>query len=299
MHDPTAPLAPARIVTYEHEGAELPLYWLEMNGKKEKMALLRTSRESSAFVNPVTNDTFEWQGKWRTLSPVWKAEFKVTNFIDAWNSINFLRLLFNTGRYVILGTFGMILSSSLVAYGFSRFNFPFKNFFFLVILATLILPPQVTMIPRYVFFKNLGLVGTWWPIILPHFFANAWNIFLLRQFFMGIPREMDDAAKIDGAGPIRIYFSIILPQAAPALVAAGLFHFFYCWNDFFDPLIYLVGHPEKFPVSIGLNAFQGMHWIDVPLVQAASLLALLVPLIVFIICQRVFMQGVVVTGVDK
>ena len=132
------------------------------------------------------------------------------------------------------------LSGIVVAYGFARFRFPFKNVLFIILIATIILPFQVTLIPPYVIFTKLGWNGTWLPLIVPHFFANAYNVFLLRQYFMSIPRDLDEAAMIDGASPFRILRSIIVPLSVPAIVAVSLFHFFFAWNDFFVPLLYLV-----------------------------------------------------------
>ena len=128
-------------------------------------------------------------------------------------------------------------SAVCVAYGFSRFRFPGRNGLFLLMLATIILPFQVTLIPQYAVFLQLGWVGTWLPLIVPHFFSNAYNVFLLRQYFLTIPRELDEAAMIDGAGSFRILRSVIIPQAKAAIVAVSLFHFFWAWNEFFLPLV--------------------------------------------------------------
>ena len=160
---------------------------------------------------------------------------KIENFATAWEQLNFPRLLFNTAAIAVLSTIGAVVSSSVVAYGFSRFRFPGRNPV-PVLLATIILPLQVTLIPQYVVFTRLGWTGTWLPLIVPHFFANAYNVFLLRQYFLTIPRDLDEAAMIDGAGPFRILRSVIMPQAMPAIVAVTLFHFFFAWNDFFLPL---------------------------------------------------------------
>jgi multiple sugar transport system permease protein len=157
--------------------------------------------------------------------------------------------------YAIITTFGAVMSASFVAYGFARFRIPGKNILFMLMLSTVILPGAVTLIPTYFVFLKLGWVGTWLPLIVPAFFSWGTNVFLLRQFFMSIPRELDEAAMLDGAGPFRIFFSIILPQSVPALTAVGLFHFFFAWNDFFGPLIYLAGNPDLFPITVGLTAF--------------------------------------------
>ena len=157
----------------------------------------------------------------------------------------------------------------------------------------------VTLIPTYFLFLKLGWVGTWLPLIVPAFFSWGTNVFLIRQFIMTIPRELDEAAMIDGANPLEIFIKVILPQSTPALTAVALFHFFYAWNDFFGPLIYLTGHPEKFPITVGLTAFNTLYAQSNNLIQAASLISSIIPVIVFFFAQRIFMQGVVITGVEK
>jgi multiple sugar transport system permease protein len=198
-----------------------------------------------------------------------------------------------------VSTVGAVLSSVCVAYGFSRFRFPGRNGLFLVLLSTIILPLQVTLIPTFAVYAALGWVGTWLPLIVPHFFANAYNVFLLRQYFLTIPRELDEAAMIDGAGPFRILRSVVVPQARAAIVAVSLFHFFWAWNEFFLPLIYLQGDRELQPLSVGIAEFNGAYSTEPTLIQAAAVMALVIPVVVFFLAQRAFMRGVVITGVDK
>ncbi len=169
----------------------------------------------------------------------------------------------------------------------------------MLMLSTVILPSSVTLIPTYFIFLQIGWVGTWLPLIVPAFFSWGTNVFLMRQFFMSIPRELDEAAMIDGASPFRVFVSIILPQSIPALTAVGLFHFFYAWNDFFGPLIYLAGNPDKYPISVGLTAFNQLYSQQTNMIQAASIISAIIPVIIFIFAQRAFMQGVVITGVEK
>jgi len=227
------------------------------------------------------------------LAPQW------SNIPEAWTKIKFPTLLFNTLVYAVVTTFGTVLSASLVAYGFARFRIPRKNVLFILMLSTVILPNAVTLIPTYFVWLQLGLVGTWWPLIIPAFFSWGTNVFLLRQFFMTIPRELDEAAMMDGASPFRIFLSIIIPQSVSALTAVALFHFFYAWNDFFGPMIYLAGHPEKFPITVGLTAFNNLYTQYANLIQAASMVSAVIPVLVFFFAQRAFMQGVVITGVEK
>jgi multiple sugar transport system permease protein len=242
---------------------------------------------------------FEWDGQWRQLERAWTSNPQWGNFQEAWTTVKFPTLLKNTFVYAFITTFGAVFSSALVAYGFSRFRIPGKGILFMLMLSTVILPGAVTLIPTYFVFLKLGWVGTWLPLIVPAFFSWGTNVFLLRQFFMSIPRDLDEAAMIDGASPIRVFFSVILPLSGPALTAVGLFHFFWAWNDFFGPLIYLAGNPDKFPITVGLTAFNNLYSQSTNLIQAASLVSAVIPVIIFFIAQRQFMQGVVITGVEK
>jgi multiple sugar transport system permease protein len=188
----------------------------------------------------------------------------------------------------------------MVAYGFARFRFPFKNVLLIVLISTIILPPAVTLVPTYAFFiRVLGWGGSWLPLIVPQMFGNAYNVFLLRQYFLTIPREMEEAARIDGAGPIRTFISVILPQAIPALTAVALFHFFFAWNDFFGPLIYLAGNRQANPITVGLTEFNGLYSSQSELILAAAIISMVLPLVIFFLAQKVFIQGIVITGVDK
>ncbi len=297
-----APWWPAAEGTLNYEGKDYEIYSVPMeDGTVRELALYKKGRKVSEFVDPQNPEAgpFEWEGQWRQLERVWSFSPQWSNFIRAWDTVNFPRLLWNTFVYASITTFGAVFSSALVAYGFSRFRIPGKGILFMLMLSTVILPSAVTLIPTYFVFLKLGWVGTWLPLIIPAFFSWGTNTFLLRQFFMAIPRELDEAAMIDGASPFRIFISIILPTSGPALTAVGLFHFFWAWNDFFGPLIYLAGNPDKFPITVGLTAFNNLYSQSTNLIQAASLISAVIPVIIFFLAQKQFMQGVVVTGVEK
>lgn len=296
-----APLWPATEGQFTYEGKNYDIYSVPVDGENRDLALVVKGRSRSSFIDPenVEAGLIEWEGVWRQLERTWEFDAQWENFVKAWDTINFPRLLRNTVMYAAITTFGAVMSAALVAYGFARFRIPKKNVLFMLMLSTVILPGAVTLIPTYFVFLRLGWVGTWLPLIVPAFFSWGTNVFLLRQFFMTIARELDEAAMIDGAGPFRIFVSVILPQSVPALTAVGLFHFFYAWNDFFGPLIYLAGNPEKFPITVGLTAFNNLYTQSTNLIQAASLISAVIPIIVFFLAQRVFMQGVVITGVEK
>ncbi len=296
-----APWWPAEPDTLTYEGKDYDIYMVPIDGEEKPMAMYKKGRKVSQFIDPDNPQAgpIEWEGNWRKLERSWTWAPQWQNYKEAWNAIDFATLLRNTLMYALITTFGAVLSASLVAYGFARFRIPGKGVLFMLMLSTVILPGAVTLIPTYFVFLKLGWVGTWLPLIVPAFFSWGTNVFLLRQFFMSIPRDLDEAAMIDGASPLRIFFSVILPMSTPALTAVGLFHFFWAWNDFFGPLIYLAGHPEKFPITVGLTAFNNLYSQSTNLIQAAAMISSVIPLIVFFLAQRVFMQGVVITGVEK
>ncbi len=296
-----APIYPASPVMGTYQGESYPIYEVPIDGTTRNLMLVVPGRESSTFVDPgdPTAAPIDWTGRWRTLSQAWTFAPDTANFTTAWSQLNFPRLLFNTAAIAILSTLAAVISSALVAYGFARFRFPGKNMLFIILIATIILPFQATLIPTYIIFTKLGWNGTWLPLIVPHLFANAFNVFLLRQYFMSIPRELDEAAMIDGASPFRVLRSVILPLSVPAVVAVTLFHFFFSWNDFFVPLLYLSGKPELQTLPIGIQQYNALYVSQPTLIQAAALMTMVVPVVMFFLAQRSFMRTVVVTGVDK
>ncbi|MCG8569674.1 MAG: carbohydrate ABC transporter permease [Spirochaetes bacterium] len=296
-----APILPSKEKQFKYKGRNYIIYQVPVAGSVHQWALVKKGKSASLFIDPDNLDKGlqEWEGNWRTLKPLWKYHFQWSNYKLAFEKSHFFLLLRNTLMYAILSTFGMIGSSALVAYGFARFQIPFKNLLFTLVLATIILPKAVTMIPLYTIFYKIGWIGTWLPLIVPAFFANGYNVFLLRQFFRGIPKEMNEAATIDGANPLQTYFFIMLPQAKPAIIAAGLFHFFYCWNDFLEPMIYLAGKPNLYPITVGFTKFCNLYTQQSAYIQAASIIACLLPLFIFFYAQKYFMQGVVISGADK
>lgn len=301
VSDVNAPIVPSLPVTYTWEGEAYEVYTVPFEDGDRQLALTTKRRDHALFVDPADPAAGEvrWEGRWRTLMPVYETAFQWDNYPRAFRFIDFPQLLRNTLLYCLVTTFAATASAAIVAYGFARFRFPGRNVWFIVLISTIILPSQATLVPQYAVFYQLGWVGTWLPLIVPTFFGNAYNIFLLRQYYLTLPTELEDAARVDGAGPIRTFVSIILPQAVPALAAVALFHFFFAWNDFFGPLIYLAGSQDLLPLSVGLFRFNGLYSSEPQLIQAASILSMLIPLVIFFFAQRFFMQGVVVTGVEK
>lgn len=302
LSDPNAPvLWPMSQETFIYEGETYPVYKVPTEAGVLELAAIKKTRVATTFINPdnPTAGTLIWKGNWRTLEPVYYSNPQWSNFKTAWNEVNFPRLFRNTLIIAVTGTIGAVLSSTFVAFGFARFDFRGKNVLFMILIGTIILPVQATLIPMYIIYSKIGWTNTFLPLIVPHFFANAYNVFLLRQYFLQIPRELDEAAMIDGANPLVTLIRVILPNSIPALAAVSLFHFFFAWNDFFLPLIYLVSKPELWPLSVGLQKFNSQFGREPTLIQASALITLVLPVLVFFLAQRFFMQGVVFSGVEK
>jgi multiple sugar transport system permease protein/sn-glycerol 3-phosphate transport system permease protein len=229
--------------------------------------------------------------------PEWiPAEFHPENFLAPFEVFPFGRWFLNSGLVAILSTLGAVISSAIVGFSFARLRFPFRDAIFLFVLATIILPDHVRIIPTYLLFAELGWVDTYLPLIVPKWFAPAFHVFLLRQFFLTIPKEMDDAAFIDGCSPWSLFWRIHVPLSVPALGVVAIFQFTYEWNDFLHPLIY-VHEVNNFTIALGLNLLRGQLATNLQDLMAASLLAILPTILLFFFAQRHFVQGIVVSGV--
>jgi multiple sugar transport system permease protein len=290
------PLIPLATTTVEINGQAEPLYQVMVDGQSREMALIKNRPGGKGlFVDPANPDqTYELVIA--EQKPLLHLEVHWENYPEALQQMKFNRLLINTLLVTFIGMTGMLFSCSLVAYGFSRFRAPWLNVLFILLLSTIMLPSQVRLLPTYVFFNKLGWVDTLLPLIVPQFFANAYDVFLLRQFFMTIPLELDDAARIDGASPLQILMYIILPQARPALISVSIFHFLYAWNDFYEPLIYLHS-PEHWTLAVGLQTFNALYAVNTHYIMAASVVMILPPILLYFLAQRIFTQGVVFTGI--
>lgn len=289
-------LIPRKQKTVEINGEKFPLYETTINGVTTEMAMIKKMPQGMAqFADPSTPEKII-ELKLAEHKPLYRLDIQWGNYPEALTAMPFFRYLGNTLIVTFVGMFGMLFSSSLVAYGFSRFRARWINVFFLILLSTIMLPSQVRLIPLYIFFQKLGWVNTLLPLIVPQFFANAYDVFLLRQFFMTIPLELDDAAKIDGANPLQVLMYIILPQARPALVSVGIFHFLYAWNDFYEPLIFLHTR-ENWTLAVGLQTFDALYTINTHLIMAVSVLMIVPPILLFFFSQKIFTQGVVFSGV--
>ncbi|MCM3698809.1 carbohydrate ABC transporter permease [Paenibacillus macerans] len=249
----------------------LPLFWL-----------VRSSMMSSLQI-------FEMPPRW-IPSP-----FRLENYVEALTTINFFRFFRNTLTITIGCLAGALISSSLGAYSYARLNWPGKKFFFGLLLSSMMLPSAVTLIPTFIGWKLADLINTYFPLILPVWFGSAFDIFLLRQFYTSIPRDMDEAAYVDGAGPWTVFSRIIIPLSKPPLIVIGLFSFMNSWNDFMGPLVYL-NEESKFTMALGLQMFQSLHSAQWHLLMAASTVVILPVIVVFFIGQRYFIEGITLTG---
>ena len=230
-------------------------------------------------------------------SRLWPDPFEWHNFVDVFHSAPLWRWALNSFVYASLATLGLLLSSIPVAYAFARLRWRGRDALFLVVLVALMLPPQVTVVPLYVMWAKLDLVGSLWPLILPNWFGDAFAIFLLRQFFLTIPEEYLDAARVDGCGELRILTTVVLRLAKPAIAAVALFSILYTWNDFFLPLLYVGENPDAWVASIGLSQFRSLHQVQWNLTMAATLLVMLPVIVLFFVAQKAFVEGVTLTGV--
>jgi len=243
----------------------------------------------STSVKP-NNQIFVYPPKWIPDIILW------SNYSKAMTSVPFFLYFRNTVFISGMTILGTLVSCSLVAYGFSRVRWIGRDKVFLVVLATMMLPSATTLVPLYIIFRKLGWMGTFNPLIVPPFFGTAFFIFLLRQFFMSIPMELSDAARIDGASELGILWRIILPLSKPALASVALFSFLWSWSDFFGPLIFLTDE-HLYTISLGLLQFQSRYDTAWGQVMAASTVFTLPVLLLFFLAQRQFIEGVTLTGI--
>ena len=233
--------------------------------------------------------------RWIPSKLIWE------NYVTVWTMVPFPLYIRNTLIITALAMAGQLASCCLVAYGFARFRFPGRNVWFIILLGTMIMPSEVTTIPQFLLFKSLGWINTYLPLIVPSYLGgSAFTIFLLRQFFLTLPRDLDDAARIDGAGTLRILVQLLIPLSKPALATVAILSFIYHWNDFFTPLIYL-SSDSLYTVSLGLNYFKSASTLAGPpmahLLMGASIIVTIPVIVVFFRLQRYFVQGIVMSGI--
>ncbi|NLC44026.1 MAG: carbohydrate ABC transporter permease [Clostridiales bacterium] len=231
------------------------------------------------------------------IPPVWIPRPVIwDNFVRAWTSLPFDVFTWNSFKIAILATLGTLISCSWAAYAFARLKFPYKDALFTIILATMMIPGQITMIPIFILMRAFGWYDTHYPIWVPHFFGSAFGTFLLRQFFLSLPEDLDDAARIDGCNPFQIYWRIYLPLSKPALATLAVLTFLGTWNNLLGPVIYLKS-VEKFTLMIGLAFFQGQYVTDYSLLMAGSIISIVPIVVIYMVAQKYFVQGIALTGI--
>jgi len=229
--------------------------------------------------------------------PVWiPQKFIWQNYLDIWKLVPFSRFFINSLLYSSIAVVGTLFSSSLAAFVFARMDFPYKNVIFLLYLATIMVPGAVTIIPLFILMRIFKWIDTYYALIVPSIFGSAYATFLLRQFFLTLPKELDDAALIDGCNPFWIYFYVTLPLSKPALSALGIFTWLGTWNEFLWPLI-VINSPSKMPITAGIGYLQGAYSTRWPLLMAGTTIAVIPILFVFFIGQKYFIQGITLTGI--
>ncbi len=243
------------------------------------------------------SSSFKDSGRIMIYPPQWMPDpWRPENYRTVFERIPFLRFYWNTVFVTLMAMAGQIVSASLVAFGFARLRFPGRDVLFLVLLSTIMIPYHVTLIPTFVLFRMLGWLDTYMPLILPYWLGGgAFYIFLLRQFYLRLPLDLDDAARIDGAGSFGIYRYVVLPQSKPALGVIAVFSFLAHWNDFFGPLIYL-NSSDKFTLALGITLFREFEVTHWNLLMAGSVMMSLPCILLYFVAQRYFIQGIVFTG---
>ena len=302
FRDRSAPIYPAERLTYVYQGTTYQLYKVPTpDGVIHDWALVKPSRLSSQFIDPAHPEQglIAWNGSWRSLDGVFRFRIFWDNYINIWKAVDYPHLLKNSLIIVVLSEIGILLSSIAVAYGFSRFRIPGGKFLFFLLIATIVIPDSITLVPSYVIFTRiLPWNGTYYPLIVPAFFGSAIYIFLLRQNFRSIPRDLDEAAMLDGAGPLRTLISIIIPQAVPAIVTVALLHFFNTWNELRMASLYLSIRPDLQTMAFSAQAFP-TYGFTPEILQTGAVMLIAIPLVILFLSQRFFMQDMVVTGIEK
>lgn len=301
MRDPTSPLYPARQKSITYEGKQYWIYHVPTEQGTQELALVKRGRTSSQFLDPQNPEAglVDLAVNWRSLKGSYRFYISLENYKVLLSALPFGQMLRNTFTMTLIGEIGVLISSIIVAYGFARFPLPGGNLLFYVLIATLLIPEKITLIPTYfIFVRILRWQGTWLPLLAPLFFGNAVYIFLLRQNFKSIPKDLDEAAKLDGAGPLRVLFSVILPQSWPVVTTVSLLHFYYAWNETRQASLYLSISRTLSPLSFGVQNYQSLQ-PEINVLEASALLVMIVPAVVLFLSQRFFMEDMIVTGLEK
>ena len=301
LSDNRAPWYPSRIKTYAYQGHAYQLYQVPTEGGVRTLALVGPGTIKSEFIDP--QDTaarlIEWKGDLQSLKPVYELYLVWSNFAIYFTSLSFPVMLRNTLVLVVIGLIGVLASSILIAYGFSRFPLPGGDFLFYVVIATILIPEKVTFIPIFFFYvRVLHWQGTMYPLVVYLFFGSPVYIFLLRQNFRSISFDLEESAMLDGAGPLRRLFSIVLPQSWPAVITVALLQFFNTWNETRLAALYLGTNSNLLPISFAVQVYQSRVPIQ-NVIEAGSVVVMVIPVIVLFLSQRLFMRSMTITGMEK
>ena len=229
---------------------------------------------------------------------IWPDPWIWQNYIDMWETGPFANWIVNSMILVALGMLGQTVISIFVAFGFARTQFPGRNQLFILILATMMLPGHVTIVPKFIMFRQLGLLDSLWPVALPDLFGQAFYIFILRQFFLTLPVELDEAAEIDGANLIQVLFRVVIPLSKPAIATVAVFNFINKWNEFFEPFVF-IQTPEKLTLAVGIRWFRTQYGTEFQMLMAASIVSVAPIIIVFFFAQKQFVRGIALTGIKS
>jgi multiple sugar transport system permease protein len=285
-----------------YEGKERNVYEVPIDGGVRQLALVKSGRTSSDFIDPANPDAgfVHWEGSWRALSKAYIPVVTLNNFFWLWKNIDYLKIIGQTLFVVLISGVGVVCSSIAVAYGMSRFPVPGGRFLFLLIIATIMIPDSILIVPSFVIFTRVfGWFGSYMPMIVPPLFGSAVYIFLLRQKFKSIPRDLDEAAMIDGAGPLQILLMIILPQSIPVVATVALLHFFNSWNELRVASLYLGIRPDLQTMAFTAQSVGGGFGATSELLHTSTVFLLLVPVVVLLLSQRFFMQDMIITSTEK
>lgn len=301
LSDPHAPWYPSKGETFSYQGHTYQLYHVPTAQGMQKWALVSPGLKTSQFLDPAlpAAGLIEWSGNYNGLMPYYVPDFAWSNFTRLFTSLPFPRMVLNTFLLVLIGEIGVVISSILVAYGFSRFSIPGGDLLFYVLIATILIPDKITFIPTFfMYVRVLNWRGTILPLVLHLFFGNAVYIFLLRQNFRSLPLDLEESAMLDGAGPLRRLFSVVLPQSWPVVVTVVLLQFFFAWNETRLASLYLGTNASFMPVSFAVQTYQSLVPIQ-NMIEAGSVVVMIIPIILLFVSQKFFMRSLVITGMEK
>ncbi|SDN36180.1 carbohydrate ABC transporter permease [Allokutzneria albata] len=267
------------------------LHWVATHSVGIALAIGFTTPIVFVFLTAVMSD------KQALSSNLWPQEWHFENFLRVFEKAPMLEYMANSLLYSLLATLGVMLSAIPTAYALARMKWRGRNAVFLLVVAAMMLPPQVVAVPLYDMWINFGLTGTLWPLVVPYFLFDAFSVFLLRQFFLTIPQDYIDAAKIDGCSEFTALVRVLVPMARPGIAATALFCFLFTWNDYFGPLLYAGENKENWTLSLALASFRGSHQVEWNLTMAATVLIMAPAIVLFLFAQKSFVKGITFTGV--